>query len=533
MFKTLLKKQLLEINRSFFYDAKKGRNRSKKGTIAYITFYVLLMFGYLGGLFGFLAHSLAAPLVSVGMGWLYFLIMGGIAIVLGIFGSVFSTYSSVYMSKDNDLLLSMPIPIKYILASRLAGVLVTGLLYSSVVLIPMTIMYIIAAPLSFASILGPIVFSFDVVLLVFILSTALGWVVAKASAKMKNKSLMTTIIALLGLALYYVVYFKLYKTIQVFIMNIQSAEIDVSGAMSILYNMGLAGCGKLIPMLVMTAATILVMTGVYVILSKTFIKIVTTKTGVAKIKYKETKAKQRGSDKALFFKEIKRLTSSSTIMLNCLLGSLIMVIAAIALFIKGNFLRDLLSEAAPSLLYSLPIYMFGASTSIAATTFITSFSVSLEGSSLWISKTLPVSSLQILRAKFWSNVIFSAPCAVLMLLAAGTTLGFGILQILLLSLMTVVACFVQADFGLMLDLKRPNLRWTNETALVKQGLNPFLDMLLGWVESGLIIVSGIFIAPIIGVTPVLLIWAGLMIVLLVLLELWLKKKGTILFEKLS
>ena len=114
MFKTLLKKQLLEINRSFFYDAKKGRNRSKKGTIAYITFYVLLMFGYLGGLFGFLSHALAAPLVSVGMGWLYFLIMGGIAVVLGIFGSVFSTYSSVYMSKDNDLLLSMPIPIKYI-----------------------------------------------------------------------------------------------------------------------------------------------------------------------------------------------------------------------------------------------------------------------------------------------------------------------------------------------------------------------------------------------------------------------------------
>ena len=99
--------------------------------------------------------------------------------------------------------------------------------------------------------------------------------------------------------------------------------------------------------------------------------------------------------------------------------------------------------------------------------------------------------------------------------------------------MTVVACFVQADFGLFLDLKRPNLHWTNETALVKQGLNPFLDMLLGWVESGLIIVSGIFIAPIIGVTAVLLIWAGLMIVLLVLLELWLKKKGTILFEKLS
>ena len=273
MLKTLLKKQMLEINRSFFYDARKGRNRTKTGTILYIAFYVLLMVGYLGGLFGFLAHTLATPLVGVGMGWLYFLIMGGIAVVLGIFGSVFSTYSSLYMSKDNDLLLSMPIPISYILISRLMGVFLTGLMYSAVVLIPTMIMYIIAAPLSVGSIVGPLVFSIDVVFLVFILSVALGWVVAKISAKMKNKSLMTTIIALMAIGLYYVVYFKLFNSIQTFIGNLQSADIEIKGAMYILYNIGLAGCGKIVPMLAVTAAVALVLVGVYALLSKTFIKI--------------------------------------------------------------------------------------------------------------------------------------------------------------------------------------------------------------------------------------------------------------------
>ena len=87
MLKTLLKKQMLEIFRSFFYDARKGRNRTKKGAILYITFYVLLMVGYLGGLFGFLAHSIVFPLAGAGLGWLYFLIMGGIALILGVFGS--------------------------------------------------------------------------------------------------------------------------------------------------------------------------------------------------------------------------------------------------------------------------------------------------------------------------------------------------------------------------------------------------------------------------------------------------------------
>ena len=134
MFKTLLKKQLLEIGKAFFYDARKGRNRSKKGTILYIIFFFLLMFGYLGGLFGVVSHSLAAPLAGAGMGWLYFLILGGIGLVLGIFGSVFSTYSTLYMAKDNDLLLSMPIPIRYILISRLATVFVTDVLFTIVVL---------------------------------------------------------------------------------------------------------------------------------------------------------------------------------------------------------------------------------------------------------------------------------------------------------------------------------------------------------------------------------------------------------------
>ena len=58
MLKLLLKKQLTEIFRSYFYDAKKNRARSKAGTVAYIALFVLLMVGVLGGIFTFLSLSL-------------------------------------------------------------------------------------------------------------------------------------------------------------------------------------------------------------------------------------------------------------------------------------------------------------------------------------------------------------------------------------------------------------------------------------------------------------------------------------------
>ena len=47
MLKLLLKKQLFEIFRSYFYDAKKNKARSRLATALYIGLFVLLMAGIL------------------------------------------------------------------------------------------------------------------------------------------------------------------------------------------------------------------------------------------------------------------------------------------------------------------------------------------------------------------------------------------------------------------------------------------------------------------------------------------------------
>ena len=111
MLKLLLKKQLFEIFGPYFYDAKKNKARSALSTAMYFALFALLIVGLLGGIFTFLAVKLCAPLVSANLGWLYFALMGLIAVMLGAFGSVFNTYAGLYLSKDNDLLLSMPIPV--------------------------------------------------------------------------------------------------------------------------------------------------------------------------------------------------------------------------------------------------------------------------------------------------------------------------------------------------------------------------------------------------------------------------------------
>ena len=145
MVKILLKKQFTEIFRSYFYDAKKNKARSKAAITGYIVLFVILMVGILGGMFTFLSVSLCGALTAVGFDWLYFAIMSLLAILLGAFGSVFNTYSGLYLAKDNDLLLSMPIPVGTIMISRLLGVYLMGLMYSGVVIIPSAAVYLIIA----------------------------------------------------------------------------------------------------------------------------------------------------------------------------------------------------------------------------------------------------------------------------------------------------------------------------------------------------------------------------------------------------
>ena len=88
MVNVLLKKQLFEIFRSYFYDAKKNKPRSKASTVSLIVLYVLLMVGVIGGMFTLFSIGLCAPLHEAGLDWLYFTLFALVGVLMGVFGSV-------------------------------------------------------------------------------------------------------------------------------------------------------------------------------------------------------------------------------------------------------------------------------------------------------------------------------------------------------------------------------------------------------------------------------------------------------------
>ena len=252
MLKLLLKKQLMEVFRSYFYDAKKNKARSRGTTIAYIALFVLLMVGVLGGMFAVLSATMCGQLVEMGMDWLYFVIMGMMAVFLGAFGSVFNTYSGLYLAKDNDLLLSMPIPVRVIMASRLLNVYLLGLMYSGIVILPVIIVYWCTVPVTAGIILGGVVLLIVISLFVLALSCALGWVVAKISLKLKNKNFITVVVSLVFFGLYYFVCFRSQALIGSLLLNAASFGDKIKGSVYPLYLFGQVGCGDGMAMLIVS-----------------------------------------------------------------------------------------------------------------------------------------------------------------------------------------------------------------------------------------------------------------------------------------
>ena len=340
----LLKKQLTEVFRSYFYDAKKNKMRSKLAIAAWIVFFVVIMVGMLGGMFTYLSFSLCGPLVFSGIGWLYFTLMGLIAIVLGAFGSVFNTYAGLYLAKDNSLLLSLPIPVRTIMTARLLNVYLLGTMYALPAFLPALIVYWVVAGVTVSRVVCGILLLLIITFIVLLLSCLLGWVVAKISLRLKNKSFLSVLLALVFIGAYYFFYFKASDLLRNLLLNADVSGEKIKGAAYGLYLFGRVGEGDWLAAAIYTAVTAALFALVWFLMSRSFVRIATSSGNTEKTRYVEKTVKARSPFSALLAKEFGRFTSSANYMLNCGLGVLLIPALGVLLLIKGREICAVLGE---------------------------------------------------------------------------------------------------------------------------------------------------------------------------------------------
>ena len=161
-----------------------------------------------------------------------------------------------------------------------------------------------------------------------------------------------------------------------------------------------------------------------------------------------------------------------------------------------------------------------------------SCSISMEGKYIWVYQSLPIDPYQIFRAKLAVHIILTGVPALFSILMFGIVLKASIPAFLCMIVFTGMYIVLSASFGLMLDLKKPKLNWTNENQALKSNVTVFVDMLLGMLVPCAICSVYLLLAPVLSPEMYLVIWIAIFAVLTLLIHKWLAGRGRAIFSAL-
>ena len=175
-------------------------------------------------------------------------------------------------------------------------------------------------------------------------------------------------------------------------------------------------------------------------------------------------------------------------MLNCGLGTILLPVLGIFILIKADMIQSIIASYMGNDSSLVVLIACAGLCVMASMNDITAPSISLEGKSLWIIQSLPVPAWRVLLAKLKMHLLITEIPMIFCSVCTVIALRPQLFTAILLFVMPMLFVLLSAAFGLMVNLKMPNLSWTDETVPVKQSMGVLLSLFGGW---GLVIVIGI------------------------------------------
>lgn len=206
MLKTLIKLQFQKALARYTANSSNKKKNGKKSSFNSPAVYLALL-AFVGVVFAFMFYnmfSMMAPMLATsGFSWLYFLYVMGASFVISTIGCIFLSLSQLYEAKDNELLLSMPIPPRSILFCRMLPLYAQNLLFCALVQVPAFAAYATNASVSASLVVSQIVILLLVPLLSLSVSCILGWLIAFVTSRTRHKNVVTIVFSLVFFALYF------------------------------------------------------------------------------------------------------------------------------------------------------------------------------------------------------------------------------------------------------------------------------------------------------------------------------------------
>ena len=210
-------------------------------------------------------------------------------------------------------------------------------------------------------------------------------------------------------------------------------------------------------------------------------------------KNKRISFKQNSQMSALIMKELKKYFSSTIYVFNTMAGLLLLPIATIALCVRFDGLATAIATEEVSIenlnfaIAIVPKLFYALIIGMSFMTSITSSSISIEGKTFNISKSLPVKTEKILLSKILMSDLICIPFIVLCDIIFISSFKIGLFDLISIVLISFIAPNISAMIGLIINLKNPKMNASSDAEVIKQSKSSMVSVLLGMILAMLLI----------------------------------------------
>ena len=530
----LLKAAMSQDMDMFKYKTKASDSKAKQ-IIFPIILSLIVMFAV-----GVYAVMFASEFSKVNLTYIMLTLFIILTTILTLVEGIYKSQGILFDAKDNDLLFALPIEKSKILFVRIFKLLSFQFLYNALFMIPAFVVYIYYEHPGITFYLISILMTFLLPIIPTVISSIIGYIIKAVSVKFKAKKIVQTVFTMI---IFFGIFYVSLNTQGIVGEIINNAENINSVIRNVYYPAGayidLIQNFDLTTLLILIAINIVPLVIFIMIASKFYFGIISKsseKGSSKKLKNIESKVKVKSKLSALVSKELKRYFSSTVYIFNTSVGLILLLIVTIAMSVNINGVISTITEGEGmgfDIIPLMPKIFLCLVTYTACMTSITSSSISLEGKSFNITKSLPTSVDTILLSKILMSCIITMPVILISDLIFFIAFKVGIIDILFILAISILMPILMAIIGLFTNLKYPKMNASSDTEVVKQSMSTtiavFSGMILGLVFAVLMVAA--------TQTPNtnLFVLIELIVLAIVILALWkkLKKYGNKRFKEIN
>lgn len=403
--------------------------------------------------------------------------------------------SALFAMKDYDLVMSLPVTKREILISRLLCSYIANLAFALGVAIPCLVVLFVMDGFSVSVLAVTIIGTIFAPLLPMAVAITISALLTALTAGFKYKNLLQSLLGIIAFAGIMVASFSIsFSTnadqsidmnamFRLLVVNIYPPALLIELTLD----------GAIWAMFLFIGASALVAAVFILILSLCYHKIhdaLTAKS--ARVAFHTKEIRSSSAFSALAKREFKRLFTCPAYLLNGLSGTLLLLIAGVALLFV-NVQAALAQMQLPVANTGKLVYAgFGILIFCAGTGCPSASALSLEGNTRGQLFVLPVSARKILLAKALPTFLINTVAGWITTFIFCIKMQASLPGWITLTVSVPLFCAFIAIFGIFLNLKFPKYDWTTETQAVKQSIPVMIAVFGSMILGFAVILLGIF-----------------------------------------